>query len=190
MTGLGCQLTKGFFDECTVKTLLTCEGNINFTGDNHLTFANGASELYFGTYLTCSTGFSANSLRATEGVYTTKISSQSGDTTAAEVSIEPHVRTKNVYCDNVIIGTTGLTDFIKEVIRNSVSISLSGSYVSDLGDGVASVSIPWSVGGESVYSDGYQSSSYYSSSTPNWLGTFGGGSGNASTTVTAKLIVN
>ena len=191
MTGLGCQLTQGFFEECTVTKLLTCEGNISFTGDNHLLFAGGASELYFGTYLTCSTGFSANSLRATEGVYATKISSQSGDAIAAEVSIEPHVRTGNVYCENVIIGTTGLIDFIKEVIRNSVSISLSGNYVTDYGNNTASVSIPWSVSGENVYGSKYVSTSnYYSDSTPNWLGEFGGGSGSASTTVTATLVVN
>ena len=190
MTGLGCQLTKGFFEECTITKLLTCEGNISFTGDNHLLFAGGASELYFGTYLTCSTGFSADSLRATDGVYTTKISSQSGDAISAEVSIEPHVRTRNVYCENVIIGTTGLIDFIKQVIRDSISISLTGTGVTDLGQGIASVSLGWSTRGEKVYSDGVWGSNYYSSSTPNYIGTFGGASGNESTTVTATLTVN
>ena len=203
MTGLGCALTNGIFEECTVQTLLTCEGTINLTGNNELQFDSGSSKLYFGTHLTCNTGFSADSLRATAGVYTTKVSSQDGDAVAAEVSIEPHVKTGNVYCDNVIIDGKGLTDIIKNVIKESVSITLKGSYVTDNGNNTASISIPYSgttsdnwLGWDTsatgrIYSTEYGTDSGSASSRTYYTKSTGQSySGTSKTTVTATINVN
>ena len=194
MTGFGCNLTDGYFTTCTVQELLTCEGTISLSGQNELWFNGGSSKLYFGTKLTCSTGFSAQDLYTTGTVTADRIEHPDG----IEVGFNS-ISGTSVYCTNLFIDGKGITEVIKKVIKDSVSISLKGSYVTDNGNNTASISIPYSgtTSGHNVQTycstSGVSVNDYYTSSTPYHVGSVWADgesySGTSRTTVTATLNV-
>ena len=112
MTGLGCQLTKGFFEECTVEKLLTCNGDIALSGGNKLTFGGDGNSLSFGTFgITCSTTFSADSFRTSGTIYANRLEHPDG----IEVGFNA-LTGDRLYVSNLFISSTGITDFIENII--------------------------------------------------------------------------
>ena len=214
MTGFGCNLTNGMFTTCTVKELLTCNGDISLSGRNMLYFGDKGAYLSFsdqslntnasfyvqGPKLACKT-IGCNKIEGSAYI----APGEGGDIiVAANLNAENHSIVAQIVTvkGTLWIGTDTLEQYIKNILSN-VTISLSGSYVTDNGNNTASISIPYSgktsdnwLGWDDystgrIYSTEYGTDSgsasnrtYYTKSTGQSY------SGTSKTTVTATINVN
>ena len=185
MTGLGCQLTKGFFEECTVEKLLTCNGDIALSGGNKLTFSGDSNSLSFGSSsITCSTNFTV------EGNWFTcdelRVNTISNGTYGGNVSQSRTEFPDGIYCtgmadfsSNMTIDGANIEQYIKNIINNA-RIVFSGSGVTDNGNNTATVRLSWKSSGGSMWVDCPSCDESFKAYPP-------GDSGTVSTTVSAKI---
>lgn len=136
MTGFGCSLTNGMFTTCTVKELLTCNGDISLSGRNVLYFGDKGAQLSFsdqalntnasfyvtGSKLACKT-IGCNKIEGSAYV----APGEGGEiTVAADLNAQNHsiLATVVTVKGTLWIGTDTLEQYIKKIIKDNVSVSV------------------------------------------------------------------
>ena len=114
MTGLGCSLTKGVFEECTVTEKLTCNGDIYVDSRNYLYFGDKGAAL----------GFSDQSLSLTGSLSIASSGGSGGYLSCSSIkcsSISPHFNDGTAESGNITVNA----DLVMEghsIVVNTVSV--------------------------------------------------------------------
>ena len=114
MTGLGCSLTKGVFEECTVTEKLTCNGDIYVDSRNHLYFGNKGAAL----------GFSDQSLSLTGSLSIASSGGSGGYLSCSNIkcsSISPHFNDGTAESGNITVNAD-LVMGDHSIVANTVSV--------------------------------------------------------------------
>lgn len=114
MTGLGCSLSKGVFEECTVTEKLTCNGDIYVDSRNHLYFGDQGAAL----------GFSNQSLSLTGSLSIAGSGGSGGYLSCSNIkcsSISPHYNDGTAESGNITVNAN-LVMGSHSIVVNTVSV--------------------------------------------------------------------
>ena len=138
MTGLGCALTSGVFEECKVKTLLTCNGDISLSGRNILYFGDKGASMAFTDQvlsITAATVTCSNTLKCETLKTTSIMTGQSLENGGSNIlNITGGIDTQSVTAESITVNTLnikkgsdvyGIDAYIKKIIKDSVTVSVA-----------------------------------------------------------------